>query len=101
MAPAAGPADFPSYDLGMVISDVERTAAAFPLSPATSALRSSCCRNLRWDQYSDGPWDDPTFPPRFEYLRQFAVDEAGHSLAVTDLVPVLHQLLAHIESTES
>ena len=100
MAEAVGLADFNSYDLDMVIADVAKAATLFPLSPATGVLRSACVRNLRWDNYCNGPWDDPTFGPRFLFLRGFVVDPLGASLPASAALAPLRAILELLEAQE-
>lgn len=95
MIPAEALGAFSSYDLGRLIAAMAAEAAEHPEAPATQVLRAAAVRFLPWDHYNATAWDDPMFPPRFEFLREFVVS-AGLPLPVSAALAPLRDLFDQV-----
>lgn len=87
--------DFHTYDLARVTAALAEAADEYPETPATQALRAACIRRLSWDHAYRDPWADPTFLPRYLYLRQAITTQApgGERATVTAAIPVLDTIV--------
>lgn len=86
--------DFSTYDLSRVAQALVEVAEERPTAPALHALRGACIARLSWDMAYRQCWADPTFLPRYLFLRQAIVTGAGGEHTTVALaIPVIDQLV--------
>lgn len=95
---------FTSYELGKVAESFRAEARALPHASAVAVLRRVCVDTLVYDQRYSDPWADPTFPPRFQHLRdrvaQAEPEKSPHEIEAASAADALDALVAELERLE-
>lgn len=96
---------FSSYELGKVAEAFRAKVTEHPQAPAVHVLRSACLAALIVDQRFSEPWDDPTFLPRFQWLRDQLValfpDRKPIEVEARDVVDAIDTMVAALEARDA
>jgi hypothetical protein len=91
-----------AYELQAVLTHAERVATDRPLTPAAHVLRLAAARNLRFEaaEYLS-PWSDPTFLPRYEWIRDETGLAESQRMSIRDFIPKLKTLIDRLTAAET
>lgn len=95
---------FSSYELGKVADVFRARITEAPHVAANHVLRSACVEHLIVDQRYQDAWSDPTFPPRFAWLRHELEEAAGkplHEVEARAVVEAIDLLVAELEARDA
>lgn len=95
---------FTSYELGKVADAFRARIEELPHAPAGPTLRSACVNHLLVDQRYQDAWTDPTFLPRYSWLRDNLQAADGRPLAkceARDVVDAIDALVAKLEARDA
>lgn len=96
--------NFSSYELGKVADVFRERIAETKHASATHVLRSACVDHLIVDQRYATPWDDPSFSPRYSWLRAELERAAGKPLIQVEALAVVEAidlLVAELEARDA
>lgn len=95
---------FTSYELGKVADAFRARISEIPHVTAGPTLRAACVDHLLVDQRYQDAWTDPTFLPRYTWLRSNLEAAAGLPLAeaeARDVVDAIDALVAKLEARDA
>lgn len=96
---------FSSYELGKVADVFRERVTEHPHAPAVHVLRAACLASLIVDQRFSDPWADPTFLPRFQWLRDQLValfpDRSPIEVEARDVVDAIDTMVAALEARDA
>lgn len=97
--------DFTSYELGKVAGVFRDRIAETKHASASHVLRAACVDHLIVDQRYGTPWADPSFQPRYAWLRaeleRAAGDKPLHLVEALAVVEALDLLVAELEARDA
>lgn len=95
-------ADFTSYHLGLMLTDLEAELRLRPEAPALQNLWTAFGTHMPWDQRFTRCWDDPAFAARYTWLKGRIDTAVGLDSKTTLAValPALRNILAAREAEE-
>ncbi len=96
--------NFSSYELGKVADVFRERISETKHTSAAHTLRAACVSHLIVDQRFPDPWGDPTFLPRYSWLRSELERAAGKPLHLVEAVSVVEAidlLVAELEARDA